>query len=210
MHSPPLLGKLMIDKLEAIHGKDGNGQRWDVSGWYGSQLNRVWLKSEGDRNDNTTESASLEALASHAIAPFWDAQIGLRHDFASNGMPERDWAAIGIKGIAPYWFELEATAYVGNHSRSALSLKASYELRITQKVLLEPEIETRAYGRDDMERNIGKGLASADAGLRLRYEIHRQFAPYVGVSHTWLFGNTNALAPIGATTEWLAGLRLWY
>lgn len=215
MHAAPLIGKLMIDRLETFHTPSaGNGQSWQASGWYGSQFNRIGFKTEGEREDNQTANADVELFASHAIAPFWDARLGLRHDVDTSDKPARDWAAIGINGIAPYWFELDASLYLGNDARSGLKLEASYELRITQRLIMQPSVEASAWGKEDETRGLGKGLASIDAGLRLRYEIKRQFAPYLGVSRGWLFDDTKAMAAArgenSSGTRWLAGIRFWF
>ncbi len=155
---------------------------------------------------------SFGVLWGHAIASYWDTQLGVRFD--SGEGPNRTWAAFGVQGLAPYWFELDATAYVGNEGRTALRLSAEYELLLTQRLVLQPRIEVNAYGKDDVARGIGSGISDAVAGLRLRYEISRQFAPYVGVEWAGKYGRTADLAKDeGARTSdtlWVAGLRFWF
>lgn len=211
MHQPPLVAKIMMDKLEATRSTNTDGLRWDASAWYGSVLNRFWLKSEGEHVDNRTQQASVEALLGHAIAPFWDVQLGARYDVATSNTEARSWASLGVQGLAPYRFELDAAIYLGDNTRTAARFSGSYTLRITQRLLLKPDVEVWLYGKDDIERGIGKGLAHIESGLRLRYEITRRVAPYIGVSRQWLFDDTRQLAStdVHAATTWLVGIKLW-
>ncbi|MEO8999897.1 MAG: copper resistance protein B [Rhodanobacter sp.] len=206
------LGMLLIDQLEAFHGKNGNGQTWEAEGWYGNDENKLWLRTEGDRSHGRIEDGDVEALWNHLVATYWSTQLGVRHDLGAG--PQRNWAAFGIQGIAPYWFELEATGYVGPSGRTAMRVRAEYELQFTQRLILQPEFEVNAYGRSDPARRIGSGLSDAQLGLRLRYEIHRQFAPYIGVVWTRHFGSTAGFARDdhhGALDrQWVAGVRLWF
>ncbi len=146
------------------------------------------------------------------MAPYWDTQLGVRYD--SGVGPDRGWLAFGIQGLAPYWFEVDATAYVGGNGRSALRLGAEYELLLTQRLILQPRVEFNLYGKRDQARDIGRGLSDGIAGLRLRYEITRQIAPYVGVEWAAKFGQTAGFARAEGekTTEtrWVAGLRVWF
>jgi copper resistance protein B len=170
------------------------------------------IKAEGDVASGRLQEARTEALWSHAVASFWDAQLGLRHD--SGTSPERSWIAFGIQGLAPYWFELDAAAYVGDGGRTALRLSAEYELLITQKLILQPQVEVNLYGKSDPARDIGKGLSDLTAGLRLRYEFNRQFAPYIGVAWADRFGETADLARAAGepkhNTRYVAGVRFWF
>ncbi|HKR76003.1 MAG TPA: copper resistance protein B [Rhodanobacter sp.] len=206
------LGMLRLDQLEAFHGPDGNGQRWDLQAWYGTDIDRLWLRSEGVRENGSPSDGDVAALWSHAVAPYWDAQLGVRHDFGDG--PGRDWAAFGVQGLAPYWFELAATAYAGPSGRTAARLRVEYEWLFTQRLILQPEFELNAYGRSDPARHLGSGLSDAQFGLRLRYEIRRQFAPYLGVVWTRRFGGTADFArdnhqPI-FDRQWVAGARIWF
>jgi copper resistance protein B len=151
-------------------------------------------------------------LWGHAVAAYWDTQLGVRYD--SGVGPDRGWLAFGIQGLAPYWFEVDATAYVGNGGRTALRLGAEYELLLMQKLILQPRIEVNVYGRRDQARNIGSGLSDGAAGLRLRYEMTRQVAPYVGVEWAGKFGESADFARAAGEkryeTRWVAGVRLWF
>ena len=206
------LGMLRLDRLEAFSGLHGNGQAWELNGWYGTDSDRLWLRSEGEREGGRLADGDIEALWSHAAAPYWDVQFGMRHD--SGGGPSRQWIAFGVQGLAPYWFELEATGYAGPSGRTAARLRAEYELLLTQRLILQPELEANLYGKADQARHTGSGLSDASFGLRLRYEIRRQFAPYLGVAWTRRFGGTAGFARDGHQPAFdrqlVAGLRVWF
>jgi copper resistance protein B len=214
MHDDGVLAKVMLDRLEACSTDAGHATYWEGQAWVGSDLNKLWLKTEGNVVKGSLEEADVEAFYSRAVAPFWDFQAGLRHDFKGATATTRDWAAIGFKGLAPYRFEVDATAYVGNGGRTAARLKAEYDLLITQRLILMPELELSAFGKDDPRRSVGAGLSSLDLGLRLRYEIRRELAPYVGVVWTRKFGGTAEYARADGEavrdTQWLLGLRAWW
>ncbi|KJV35209.1 copper resistance protein CopB [Luteibacter yeojuensis] len=203
---------LLLDRLESFAGQGGHGQSWEAEGWYGNDTNKLWLRSEGEREGGRPHDGDVEAFWSHAIATFWDTQLGVRSDFGQG--PKRQWAAFGVQGLAPYWFELEATAYAGQGGRTAARVRAEYELRITQRLILQPELEVNAYGKDDERRMLRAGISSVEGGLRLRYEFTRAFAPYVGVAWEHLTGGTADLASAQGrrVTErrWVAGVRLWF
>ncbi|HET6806267.1 MAG TPA: copper resistance protein B [Frateuria sp.] len=204
--------KILVDQLEAFNGKDGNGQRWEMQAYYGNDYDKLWLRTEGERSGGKLEEGDIETFWNHAIAPFWSTQLGVRSE-AGEG-PNRQWAAFGIEGLAPYWFELEATGYVGPAGRTAARFRAEYELLFTQRLILQPEFEANAYGKDDPARHLGSGLSDASIGLRLRYEFHRQFAPYVGVVWTRRFGGTADFARQDGQglfdRQWVAGVRIWF
>ncbi|MBS0431123.1 MAG: copper resistance protein B [Proteobacteria bacterium] len=202
-------GMLLLDQFEYAHDSHGGGAAFvDGEAWYGKDFDKLWLKFEG----HTGDAFRTEALWDHAVAPFWDTQLGVRRD--SGAGPGRTWAAFGVQGLAPYGIETEATVYVGQDGRSAARVQLEYEARLTQRWILQPKFEANAYGRDDPQRGIGSGLSDVQLGLRLRYEVTRQFAPYLGVEETRRFGGTAryARAAGGDATEvrWVAGLRLWF
>ena len=198
-----------LDQFE--HALDGNSAAWEAEAWYGSDFDKLWLRSEGAR-ENGRSDLRTELFWDHAFAAFWDWQVGARHDSGSG--PTRDWAAFGVQGLAPYWIELQATAYVGEQDRSAVRLRAEYELLFTQKLILQPELELNLYARSDRQREVGAGLSDAAFGLRLRYEIRREFAPYVGIVWTRRFGDAADLARAAghdaADTQFVAGVRVWF
>ncbi len=204
------VGALLIDQLEVTHGQHADGQAWDAQGWYGGDVDKLWLRSEGERRRGRIDDGQIEASWSHAIAAFWDTQLGVRQDLGEG--PHRSWAAFGIHGLAPYWFELEATAYVGPSGRSAARLRTEYDLRFTQRLVLQPELELNLYGRNDPSRRIGRGIADTQLGMRLRYEIRRPFAPYIGVIWTHRHGTTADYArqdhQPSTDRQFVAGVRL--
>ena len=208
----PLIGMFKIDQLEVRDTDAGNVTAWNADAWLGKDLHKLWLKTEGEYHDGETEEAELQLLYSRALSPFWDVQTGWRRDFRPE--PERDWFAFGIMGLAPYMFEVDLALFLGEGGQSSVRLDAEYEYLFTQRLILSPELETNLYGKEDPERGIGAGLADVTAGLRLRYEIRREFAPYVGVQWTGLYGDTADLAEAagGDTSEavWVAGIRAWF
>ncbi len=153
-----------------------------------------------------------ELLWGHAIAAYWDTQVGIRYD--SGEGPSRTWLAAGIEEIAPYWFDLEVTAYVGESSRTALRIDASYDMLISQRLVLQPRLEANFYGKDDVERGLGSGLADLSLALRLRYEVRRELAPYVGIEYVDEYGGTEDLTRAAggdpSDTRLTMGLRFWF
>lgn len=206
------LGSLRVDRLERVSDDDNSSAAYDIQGWYGSGYDRAVIKAEGSADGGRVDEGRAELLWSRAIAPFWDAQLGLRRDHGAG--PGRNWLAIGVQGLAPYWFELGATAYLGDQGRSALRLDAEYELLLTQRLILQPALEAEILGKRDAERQEGSGLSEAVAGLRLRYEIRREFAPYIGIEWAGKFGSTADYARMAgerrAQTRTVAGLRFWF
>ncbi|WP_404547225.1 copper resistance protein B [Dyella jejuensis] len=192
MNDNALHGMLLVDQLEYANGDDNRGPGWDVEAWYGNDSNKLWLRSEGDGSRGRIDSGDLEVLWNHSVAAFWNTQFGIRHDLGEGS--GRDWAALGVAGVAPYWVELEATAYLSASGRLAARVRAQYSLRFTQRWLLQPEFEANGYSRQDTAQRIGGDAANAQLGLRLRYDITRQFAPYLGVVWMRRFG-TNMEIP---------------
>ncbi|WP_247419813.1 copper resistance protein B [Ralstonia pseudosolanacearum] len=204
---------VLVERLEWAHGNGTNATAYDAQAWFGTSYDKLVIKAEGDIHKGRVEETRTELLWGHAIAPFWDTQLGLRND-AGTGRPGRNWAAFGVQGLAPYWFHLEATAYVGDSGRAALRLSSEYELLLTQRLILQPRLEASFYGKRDPALDIGSGLSSGTLGLRLRYEFSRQFAPYVGVERSQAFGGTaNLIEAAGGRrgeTRVVAGVRFWF
>ncbi|MBS0590652.1 MAG: copper resistance protein B [Proteobacteria bacterium] len=200
-----------VDEFERAKSNDAVSTAWNAQAWYGGDVDKLWLRTEGEREAGVTE-ASVEALWNHAFASFWDWQLGVRHDFGSGSA--RDWAAFGVHGLAPYWFDIEAMAYVDGNGRGALRLRAEYDILLTQRLILAPEAEVDFYGQSDRARGRAAGLSDAEFGLRLRYEIRREFAPYVGVVRKYRRGMQApafGLSRIGGSeSQIVAGLRLWF
>ncbi len=214
MHDEPMLSKVMIDRVERRYAEPDALTYWEGQAWLGGDINKLWLKSQGDVVKGDTTEANLEAYYSRAVAPYWDLQVGARHDYAFQGEPSRNWAGIGFKGLAPYKFDIDTTLYAGEKGRAALRTKVEYDMLLTQRLILMPELEMNIYSKNDVDRGIGSGLSNLDLGLRLRYEIRREFAPYVGVNWNGKYGDTASLArdaglPV-RDTQWLAGVRMWW
>jgi copper resistance protein B len=205
-------GRVLIDSAELSWGDGEHGQNLDAQAWYGGDYNKVWLKAEGERTGGRLESLRTEAVWDRAFAPFWSTQLGVRHDTGGGG--SRNWLAAGVRGLAPYWFDVEATAYARPGGEFAAQFDARYEVLFTQRLILEPQLEGNLYSRADPARGTGAGLSDIEFGLRLRYEIRRQFAPYVGVTWNRRVGSTADLARArgedATTFRAVAGLRIWY
>lgn len=185
---------------------------WELRGWAGGNDGRLWLRSEGERRDGVTGDADLELLWGRPTGPWWDALAGVRHDFGQG--PSRDWLAVGVQGLAPYKFKVAATGYVGCSGRLAARFEAEYDLLLTNRLVLQPRAEANLYSRDDPAHGTGKGLSDVEAGVRLRYEITRQFAPYSGYEWTRRFGKSadvvGRLDEDHSHTTWVAGLHFWF
>jgi copper resistance protein B len=205
-------GSIMLEKFEYYDGEGSNGFNFDGDAWYGSDYNRLWFKADGGRSRGDSSATRMEALWSHALTPYWDTQLGLRHD-AWEG-PARNWVVLGMQGLAPYWFDVEAAFYVGENGRTAFRAEADYDLLLTQRLILQPAAEISIHGKDDEARDIGSGLSEVELGLRLRYEFRREFAPYVGIAWHRKYGDTADLAEkAGEETEeaqLVLGFRFWY
>ncbi|WP_188794797.1 copper resistance protein B [Dyella nitratireducens] len=205
-------GMLLVDQLEFAHGYGGNGPMWEAEAWYGNDSDKLWLRSEGEGSREQIEQGDLEALWSHALSAFWNTELGVRHDLGVG--PQRNWAAFGVEGLAPYWLELEATGYLSNEGRVAARMRAEYTLRFTQRLMLQPEFEINLYSKSDPAQRIGSVVSDTQLGLRLRYEITRQFAPYVGVVWSRRFGTTAAFARMDREPvfdrQFVAGIRFWF
>ena len=200
-------GRTVFDRLEH---SDGSALGWSLRADYGGDVDRVLLRSEGEHADGRITHGDAELLWNRAVAPHWNSTLGVRHDIGEGA--DRSWVAFGVQGLAPYWVEVAATAYVGTHGRTALRLEAEYEALLTQRWVLQPRIELDAYGKDDPAAHTGSGLADAAFGLRLRYEVTRGFAPYVGVEWARRFGRSADYARADGDdaddVRWVAGLRL--
>tara|TARA_B100000745_G_scaffold1996_2_gene1619 strand:+ start:4715 stop:5671 length:957 start_codon:yes stop_codon:yes gene_type:complete len=202
---------LLGDRLE--YDADNDVTTFDLQGWYGTTYDRLVIKLEGDAGDGRLEESQADLFWSHALNAYFDTQLGVRLDRYDEGT-SREWLAFGVQGLAPYWFELDLTAYLGEDGRTALSLEAEYELLLTQRLILQPRAELTAYGKDDAVNGLGSGLSDVALGLRLRYEFSRQFAPYVGIEWNGTFGATadqaRANGDAAKDTRYVAGIRFWF
>ncbi len=212
MNDDPLLTMLIVDQLE-IRNNDGSDPLvWDAEGWIGKDVDKLWIKTEGEYVNSRVEEVELQALYSRAVAPFWDIQLGWRRNIRPT--PNRDWLAFGVKGLAPYFFDIDVALFVGDAGRTSARLQVEYEIMLTQRLVLVPEIELNLYGKDDPATGIGSGLSNIEAGLRLRYEIRREFAPYIGLNWTKLYGDTADFARAEDTdtddVQFVFGVRAWF
>ena len=157
---------LQADRLEYVD-KPAHWN-WDVQGWYGNDEHKLWFKTEGEFDSDETEAADLQLLYSKPVSAYWDLQIGLRHDFEPS--PETTHAVIGLQGLAPQWFEIDVAAFLSDDGDVSLKFEAEYDLLLTQRLVLQPRVE------------LDSGEEESSFGLRLRYEITREIAPYVGLS----------------------------
>lgn len=208
-----LFAHALLDQFEGRVGGRNSEFRWDGQAWVGSDLNKFWVKSEGIVLGNgRVEGGRHEFLYDRAVTPYFNLQAGLRSDLDSR--TTRNWAAFGFQGLLPYFFDLEATGYMSDQGHLAARIQASYDLLITQRLILQPEAELNFYSKADPGRGVGTGLSDIDAGVRLRYEISRKFAPYLGVAYEGKFGPTADLARReGETAQGVRfdfGIRSWF
>jgi copper resistance protein B len=203
----------IFNQLEGRWNGSNTQFRWDGQGWVGTDYDKLWIKSEGTlQSSGTLDDGQQQFLYSRAITTYFDLQGGLRSDIDSR--PTRSWAAFGIQGLAPYFFDLEVTGFVSGEGHLAAKLEASYDLLLTQQLILQPQIELNVYSKADPTSLIGNGFSDIDTGLRLRYEIDRKFAPYVGVVYQGKFGQTaNFARQAGESTSdvrFAFGIRVWF
>jgi copper resistance protein B len=213
MHGSLETYKVLIDQLEAKIRDGRDGYAWDGQAWYGGDIDKIWLKTEGEGAfGETVERAEVQALWSRAIDPWFDLQAGVRYDFRPD--PERAYLVLGVQGLAPYWFEVDGAAFVSNKGDVSARVEAEYDLRLTRKLILQPRLELDLALQDIPEIDIGSGLSSGELGARLRYEIRPEFAPYIGVEYERAFGGTRdfrrAAGEDAGGWSLLLGLRTWF
>ncbi|WP_414900154.1 copper resistance protein B [Sphingomonas flavalba] len=212
-HGGVTTAKVLIDQLEyrATNGRDG--YKWDAEAWYGGDYDKLWLKTEGEGAfGDKVEQAEVQALYSRALDPWFNLQVGVRHDFRPD--PDRTHLVVGIEGLAPYWFEVDGAFFLSDKGDVTARFEAEYDQRITQKLILQPAVEFNLSAQDAPSIGLGSGLTSAEAGLRLRYEFVPEFAPYVGVEYERKFGDTADFARRAGDSaggwSFLIGLRSWF
>ena len=212
VNDDPSVTMVLINQLEVSNADESNPWVLNGQAWVGQDLKKLWFKAEVENADSKIEEAEIQALYSQAVAPFWDFQIGLRQDYQPDS--NRTWGVIGLQGLAPYFFEIDSALFIGESGRTALRLGVEYELLFTQRLILTPEIEVNFYGQNDSEFGIGSGLSDVEAGLRLRYEIRREFAPYIGVNWSKSFGNTAGFSRNEGKDiedlQWVIGVHAWF
>ncbi|MEN5146027.1 copper resistance protein B [Brevundimonas diminuta] len=205
---------VLIDSIEAGFGDGPNSYSWSAQGWTGGDIHRFWWKTEGEGEINgKLHEVEVQALYSRAIAPFWDVQAGVRQDFRPDG-EDTTHLTVGVQGVAPYWFEMGAAAFLSTEGDLTARIEAEYDLRITNRWILQPAVEIALSASDIPERELGSGLTSITTGLRLRYEIRKEFAPYLGVEWTRSLGDTadyaKARGQAPEDTRFVVGVKAWF
>ncbi len=211
VHDQSINWFVLADQMEWESGGGDVNLGWDVKGWVGRDRTRIWFRTEGQRDDGRLADAQSHVFYGRQIARWWDVLVGVRQDFRPG--PAQTWAAIGIQGLAPYWFDVEATAYVGASGRTHFRVETAYELLLTNRLILQPQAEMEIYGKDDPDHFRAAGLATLDTGIRLRYLIRRELAPYLGVVwHQKYFGTADLARRNGEAVggaRLVAGVRVW-
>lgn len=207
------VGMVMLNIAEWQPASRADKYRWDAEGWWGGDINRLTIKSEGNGAfGDTVDEAEVQALYSRALDPYWNLQAGVRQDLGAGA--KRTYATIGVEGLAPYWFEVEGALFVSNKGDVSGRIEAYYDQRLTQRLVLQPRTEINFALQDVPETNTGRGFSEASLDLRLRYELRREFAPYVGVSWSRKLGRTGRLARAAGEdrggTRLAVGLRAWF
>ena len=210
MEESPWFRYLEAEVDYADWGRNKRQMTWDAEGWIGGDTEKMWVKSEGEWSDGDLEEAEIQALYSRMIAPFWDVQAGLRHDFRPD---PTNYLVVALKGLAPYDFETDLSLFLSDEGDVSFRPKVSADLLITQRLIAEPYVEAEFFASDVPEQHVGAGLASIDTGLQIRYEVVRELAPYIDLNYTDKFGETGRLAeaegesPDDFTVR--IGLRFW-
>jgi copper resistance protein B len=214
---PPVMDQgiyahVIFNQFEGRWNGSNTEFRWEGQGWGGTDYDKLWVKSEGTVSQGAVDDGQDQFLYSRAITTYFDLQGGLRSDIDSR--PTRNWAAFGIQGLAPYFFDLEITGFVSGEGHLAAKLEASYDILLTQRLILQPQIELNLYSKADPARLVGVGFSDIDTGLRLRYELSRKFAPYLGVVYQGKFGQTGIFTRQASEStgdfRFVFGIRAWF
>jgi copper resistance protein B len=209
-HDRRVNGFVLFDQLEWRSGNGPGSLAWSNIGWVGGDINRLWFRSDVDGGSDGLDEAQAHVLYGRAIARWWDVVAGVRQDFQPGA---QTWLAVGIQGLAPGFFEVEATAYLSDEGQAAAHVEVEYDLMLTNRLVLQPTVEVNLYGKPNASLGVSSGLSDGGAGLRLRYHVTREFAPYVGVSWSRTFGETSDAhgtdVPNGAP-RFVTGARVWF
>jgi len=198
-HGGAIVSNLMVDTAELQFGDDETAFHWEGEGWIGGDINRFVFKTEGEANEDHVESAEVQTLYSRAIGPYFDLQAGVRYDIEPS--PNRAYAVLGFEGVAPYWFETTGALFVSDEGEVSARLEGSYDARLTQRIILQPRGEINFSADDVPELELGAGVTDVELGLRLRYDVTRNFAPYVGVTYETKLGDTAEYASAAGEDE---------
>ena len=207
-------GSMILFNLAEFQARKGSdGYRWEGEGWFGGDVDRFVVKTEGDGDvRGALGEAEVQALYSRAFDPWWNLQAGVRYDIRPD--PQRAYATLGIEGLAPYWFKASGALFVSNKGELRARIEGFYDQRITQRLILQPRAEIEASAQAIPEIGVGAGLSSIEVGLRLRYEIAREFAPYIGVEWAGTTGETARFARVAdertSGVSYVAGIRFWF
>ena len=209
-----LSNSLILFNLAEYQARKGaDGYRWEGEGWFGGDINRLVIKTEGEGSfGGSTEQAEFQILYGRAISPYFNLDTGIRYDVKPD--PSRAYAVIGVEGIAPYWFDVGGQLFLSDKGDVLARFEGSYDQRITQKLILQPRAELNFAAQDVPANGIGSGLSDLELGLRLRYEIKREFAPYIGVEWAKKVGDTARFARAAGEDDdvvnFVAGIRFWF
>ncbi len=188
-----LFAAMQVEQLEYRLKNGANVLAWDAHAWVGTDDHKAWLETEGEKpNGERLEQGEFRLLFGRRISDYFDGRVGIRYDVAPS--PDRGFAVFSLHGLAPYWFEVDASAFVSHEGEVSARFSADYELLITQRMILQPSMEVDLAAQSVRERGLGSGLNDLELGLRLRYEFVRNFAPYVGIHWERKFGGTADLA----------------
>ena len=203
--------RVLLDRFETQFQKSEPGYRWDAQAWYGGDFDKLWIKTEGSgAYRGKLEEAEVQALWSRAITPWTDLQMGVRQDFAAR----RTHAVLGLQSLRPFMYNVEAALFISNRGEVTARFEAEYDLFLTQRLILQPRVEANLSAQDIPELNIGAGLSTVEAGLRLRYQFIPEFAPYIGIEYERKLGNTAGYARDNGegvgSFRYLVGLRSWF
>jgi len=205
--------KVMIDQLEMQARKGDDGYYWEALAWYGGDINKLWISTEGEGNfGEGPEKSEIQVLYSRALNPWFNLQTGARHDFRPD--PQRSHLVLGIEGLAPYWFEINAAIFLSTKGEFTARFEGEYDQRLTRRLILQPRLEFNLAAQNAPGIRVGSGLVNVETGLRLRYEFKPEFAPYIGVGYQRAFGNTADFARargdnVGGLSL-LLGVRTWF
>jgi len=213
-HGGGTVSKFMADTLEYRAGDDEDGYAWEAEAWFGGDRHRIVFKTEGEGADGALEAAEAQVLYARAISPYFNLEFGLRTDIEP--APERAYAVLALDGLAPYWFDVGGALFLSDRGELSARFEGAYDLRLTQRLILQPSAELNLSADDIPARHVSAGVTSTEVALRLRYEITRQVAPYIGIVSERLYGagadhaHARANAEPEAQESFVIGLRAWF
>jgi len=207
MH-PIRFGGFFVDKLE--YRTKNEDLKFHIYSFYGGDYHKLWVDVEGEKGLKNSKWLLKRAdlLFVRAISSFWDLRAGLGYAGSNEG--GRSKLVLGVKGLAPYWFEVDANLNLTNKGELYGKLEAEYDLLLTQRLILQPNLKVLASTKKIEPLEVGSGLSKTELALRLRYEIKREFAPYVGISWERHFGQTKEMVGERDLINFLVGLKTWF